>query len=146
MQLLHELTMGLLRSANELKDPARQQDAQARAGALMALYRKAWFDANPDIKAYAAYFHALGSNEGPQMVAEMLADGAWQARLLGMLAMQQRNAGAGEPLVPIDRQKAMLKELLEKEKEPQVRDYAAATLDLLNAPPPAPATRPAPRG
>jgi hypothetical protein len=39
----------------------------------------------------------------------------------------------------------MMQELLDKETEPHVRDYAAATLELLKNPAPA-ATQPAPRG
>ena len=161
MHLLHELASGMIASALKSRDEAVKrgdeavrQSAEAalksageRSAETMALFRKNSFDEDPDVKAYAAFFFAREAGQDrPQEVRTMLKDAAWQVRLLGLVTMRIPNPTTREPLIDIEQQKAMMQELLDKETEPHVRDYAAAALELLKSPATPPATQPAPRG
>ena len=148
MHLLHELASGMIGRAMDTGDEAALKSAGERGAEVKALFRKHSFDEDPDVKAYAAFFYAreAGGEDRPQEVRTMLKDAAWQVRLLGLVTMRIRNPKTGEPLIDIKQQEAMAQELLDKETEPHVRDYAAAVLELLKNPAPPPATQPAPRG
>lgn len=148
MHLAHDVALASLRMAQQTGDEGALKIVSERGAALLGLYRKHFFDTDPDIRAYAAFFYAweTGNAERPQAVRDMLKDAAWQVRMMGVVAMQMPNAATGQPLIAIEQQKAMAQELLAKETEPQVRDYAAAALELLQNPAPPAATQPAPRG
>ncbi len=90
-------------------------------------------EADGATRAWARWEYASHAGDAlrPRTVQGMLDDPAWQARLLALVAM---------PSLPAERQKQMMEELLKAEPDGNVRDYASASLELLDRPP---ATQPA---
>ena len=115
---------------------------KAAAPAMTEAMHKALTDPSPAVRAYASYQHLFASAPADQTadVERMLADSAWQVRLLGLAAIT--TFPPDHPL-PVDRRKAILADAAQKMPEPFARSFAAASLDVLANPPATqPATRP----
>lgn len=89
-------------------------------------------DANKPVSIWARYLSArLEQNQRGAAVDSLLADDAWPARMLGLIAAAE--------LGP-ERQAELAGKLAEQDPEPTVKAYAAAMADLLRS---RPATQPA---
>jgi tetratricopeptide (TPR) repeat protein len=99
---------------------------------IQDILRKARDQADPAVHAYAMYICALASPESEQAAAlqRMLApDENWRTRLLGLAAMDDIR-------MPAIQQKSVAQQVIDAKEEAKcVRDFAAATLKLLNQPP-----------
>ncbi|MCY2954117.1 MAG: hypothetical protein NTU53_19435 [Planctomycetota bacterium] len=115
---------------------------KAAAPAMTEAMHKALTDPSPAVRAYVSYQHLFASAPADQTadVERMLADSAWQVRLLGLAAIT--TFPPDHPL-PVDRRKAILADAAKKMPELLARSFAAASLDVLANPPATqPATRP----
>ena len=85
------------------------------------------------------FVHALAAPEAERLgaVQRMFApEETWHCRLLGLRAMEMTG-------IAVDRQKAIAEQVVAKEAPGFVKDYAVATLKLLNQPQTQPAKAPA---
>jgi len=108
-------------------------EVRAKGDSLVEVVRKARFDADANVRAWAGFVFTF---TGPEVerepnVQKMMVDDAWQARLLGLASM-----GA----LPQDRQKQFAREVIEKDAKDFVKDYAKAAMEM--PPPKPPATQP----
>jgi len=108
-------------------------EIHAKGESLIESVKKARFDSDPNIRAWAGFLFTFA---GPQVEREtnlqkMIQDEGWQCRLLALAAMAN---------VPRERQKMFADEVLEKDSQQLVKDFARATMEK---PPPRPTTQPA---
>jgi len=108
-------------------------EVRAKGDTLIDAVKKARFDSDPNVRAWAGFIFTFGATEDERApnVQRMLLDEAWQPRLLGLAAMG--------PL-PRERQVQMAGEVMEKDTQQFVKDFAKATIER---PPPKPTTQPA---
>lgn len=121
--------------ASIMRSQGEESDLRARGDAIFdALRNSGAADTDPVVRAWAMLMLAFYSTaeQRPVIVQRMLADAAWQARLLGL---------AGAAALPADRRQQTIAPLVNHDPDRAVRRYAAAVLELLSQPP---ATRPAP--
>jgi hypothetical protein len=109
-------------------------EVRAKGETLIDAVKKARFDSDPNIRAWAGFIFTFAAPEEERApnVQRMLLDEAWQSRLLGLASMG--------PL-PRERQMQMARDVMEKDPEQFVKDFAKATIER---PPPRPTTQPAP--
>jgi hypothetical protein len=107
-------------------------EVKAKGESLIEAVKKARFDSDPNIRAWAGLLFAFScadEERGPN-VQRMLLDDAWQSRLLGLAAMAN---------LPQERQKALANDVIEKDSQQFVKDFARATIEK---PLPKPSTQP----
>ncbi|HEV8293213.1 MAG TPA: hypothetical protein VGP94_14860, partial [Tepidisphaeraceae bacterium] len=111
-----------------------QPEVRAKGETLIDAVKKARFDSDPNVRAWAGFIMAFAAPEEERApnVQRMMLDEAWQSRLLGLAAMAT---------LPRERQLQLAKEAMEKDSQQFVKDFAKATIEK---PPPKPTTQPAP--
>lgn len=120
--------------ASIIHSQAEESGLRARAEPMFDVLRKAGAETDPAVRAWALFMLAFygGAEQRPVIVQRMLADEAWQTRLLGLI---------GVAALPPERREQLLSAIAASDRENSVRQYAAAALELIRQPP---ATRPAP--
>jgi hypothetical protein len=108
-------------------------EVRARGESLIDAVKKARFDSDPNVRAWAGFIFTFGAPEEERApnVQRMLLDEAWQSRLLGL---------AGMSPLPRERQMQLARDVMERDSEQLVKDFAKATIEK---PPPKPTTQPA---
>jgi hypothetical protein len=108
-------------------------EVHAKGETLIESVKKARYDSDPNIRAWAGFLFTFAGPELERLpnLQRMIGDESWQSRLMGLAAMAN---------VPRDRQKQFAEEILEKESQQFVKDFAKATLEKA---PPKPTTQPA---
>ncbi|HEV8377767.1 MAG TPA: hypothetical protein VGP99_02875, partial [Tepidisphaeraceae bacterium] len=107
-------------------------EVRAKGETLVDAVKKARFDSDPNVRAWAGFIIAFAAPEEERApnVQRMLLDEAWQSRLLGLAAMGS---------LPRERQMQLAREAMEKDSQQFVKDFAKATIEK---PPPKPTTQP----
>jgi hypothetical protein len=107
-------------------------EVRAKGESLVDAVRKARFDSDPNVRAWAGFIVAFAASEEERApnVQRMLLDETWQSRLLALAAMAT---------LPRERQVQFARDVIEKDNQQFVKDFAKATIDR---PPPRPATQP----
>src|SRR5258706_249192 len=107
-------------------------EIHARGETLIESVKKARYDSDPKVRAWAGFLFTFAGPELERLpnLQRMIGDDGWQSRLLGLAAMAN---------VPRDRQKQFAEEILEKESQQFVKDFARASLEKA---PPKPTTQP----
>jgi hypothetical protein len=107
-------------------------EVRAKGESLVDSVKKARFDADPNVRAWAGFIVAFAASEEERApnVQRMLLDETWQSRLLALAAMAS---------LPRERQIQFAKDVIEKDNPQFVKDFAKATIDR---PPPRPTTQP----
>jgi tetratricopeptide (TPR) repeat protein len=108
-------------------------EVRAKGEALIDAVRKARFDSDVNVRAWAGFITAFaaGENERAPNVQRMMQDETWQSRLLALAAMQA---------LPRERQMQFANEAMDRPNKPFVKEFAKATIER---PPPRPTTQPA---
>ena len=106
---------------------------KAKGETLIEAVKKARFDSDANIRAWASFLFAFAAPEEERApnVQRMLLDDAWQSRLLGLAAMGN---------LPPERQKQLANQVLETDSQQFVKHFAKATIEK---PLPKPTTQPA---
>jgi tetratricopeptide (TPR) repeat protein len=122
-------TLGMTLKAQKDQPP----EVRTKGESLIEAVRKLRTDADPNVRAWAGFIYTFAGpvDERAPNVQRMLLDEAWQSRMLGLAAMGG---------VPLDRQRQFAREVIEKDSQQFVKDFAKATIEK---PPPKPTTRPA---
>jgi tetratricopeptide (TPR) repeat protein len=130
LRSLEVLTMLGMVLRNQKDQPP---EVKAKGESLIEAVKKARFDSDPNIRAWAGLLFAFSGSEEERApnVQRMLLDDAWQSRLLGLAAMAN---------LPRERQVQLAHEVLEKDSQQFVKDFAKATIEK---PLPKPTTQPA---
>ena len=107
-------------------------EVQARGESLIDAVRKARFDSDVNVRAWAGFLMAFvaSENERAPNVERMMQEDTWQSRLLALAAMQA---------LPRERQMQFANEAMDKVNKPFVKEFAKATIER---PPPKPTTQP----
>ena len=123
----------LIASISSLHRRANQAAIVAKAEPLMEPVRKSRSDDSASLRAWSGFLVvAYGAEEGRAgEVEKMLADPAWQVRLMGLLMVRA---------LPENRMKPAVAEIANNDADALVKRSAVATLEYLNRPP---ATQPA---
>jgi hypothetical protein len=126
-------------TSHMMRTQKENAELAARAPAVLEPVLKARSDAEPSIRAWAGFLLAAYGPDGgrPEAAEKLLADGGWQARMLGLLVV---------PALPAERQRPAVQALADNDPEALVRDLAFATLSLLDRPATQPATQPGATG
>ena len=126
--------MKVVKYALDMTEVIRVIKAMSKGDLLIDAVKKARYDSDPNIRAWAAFIFTFAAPEEERApnVQRMLLDEAWQPRLLGLASM-----GA----LPRERQMQLAKEAMERDSQQFIKDFAKATIER---PPPKPTTQPAP--
>jgi tetratricopeptide (TPR) repeat protein len=124
--------------ASALRTQKDKPELQAQGDGLLETIRRT--DGDDSVRAWALFLSVLYGTPAQQeaTATKMLADTAWQSRLLGLAALSG---------LPLEKQKALAEETLRKEKVDFIKDFAMVNLKVMKTaaatqPTTQPATKP----
>jgi hypothetical protein len=133
LDVLSRVPMLLQEIEKQAKENGKDLSFKGQIEMAHEAVRKSRTDADPWIRAWAMYKDtlALPASERAAALKTAIGDSAWQSRLLAIVLAS--SPSADDPL-PLPQRKELMAQAQEKETQPLVKDYAAASLDLLSQP------------